>query len=187
MAARLTLLVCAVLGLQSTAFAPATAAQASVPQSDEKKFALRPVPKEQRAPIVYESLAGGIFFKAHIAGREVGAMLDTGATNSLMDIELARVANLALGPQEKSVRTPRGELMMQQVSEVPILVPGQFETLYPGLAAVDLGAVSKVTGRKIEFILGRDFLRSLVLLVDPGKRTFQLAPSGSSKRLPPPR
>jgi predicted aspartyl protease len=184
MAARLTLLLCAVLGLQSAAIVPATAAQTSVPQSDEPKFALRAVPKEQRAPVVYESAAGAIAFKANIAGREVWAMLDTGATNSIMDIELARMANLAVGPQEKPVRTPRGELMMQRVSDVPILIPGQFETLYPGLAAVELGAVSKLAGRKIEFILGRDFLRSLVLLVDPGKRTFQLAPSGSFKAPP---
>lgn len=164
---------------------PASAPESSVSQGDGKvTFKVRVVPKEQRAPVAYESPSGGIFFKANLAGRDVWAMLDTGASYSLMDVELARGAGLTIGSEQKPIKTPRGEMMMRRVSDVSILIPGQFEAGYSMLAAVDMGAASAVIGRKIEFVLGLDFLSALVLVVDPSKRTFQFAPSGAFKAPP---
>lgn len=184
----LTLLLITALALEdgaATTTPPAPAPQTSAPQADGKvKFNLRFVPKEQRAPVAYESPTGGILFRANIAGRDVWAMLDTGASYSLMDIELARSAGLTIGSEEKPIKTSRGEMMMRRVSDVSILIPGQFEARYSPLAAVDMGAASAVLGRKIEFVLGPDFLSALVLSVDPSKRTFQLAPSGAFKAPP---
>lgn len=171
------------LGVESGAGAtetPAPAREASQFRSDvNAKVKGRMLPKEQRAPVAYESPNGGLFFRANIAGREVWAMLDTGATYSLMDIELARSAGLSIGTPEKSVETPSGEVTMQLVSDVPILIPGQFQVHYPRLAGVDLTPVSNDAGREIDFILGQEFLRPLVIIVDPTKRMFFLAPSGS--------
>jgi predicted aspartyl protease len=186
----LTLLLITALVLEdgaATATPPTPAPQSSVPQGDGKgtfKFNARFVPKEQRAPVVYESPTGAILFRAKIADREVWAMLDTGASYSLMDIELARAAGLTIGSEEKPIKTSRGEMMMRRVSDVSILIPGQFEARYSPLAAVDMSAVSAVIGRKIEFVLGPDFLSAMVLAVDPSKRTFQLAPSGAFKAPP---
>lgn len=190
MATRLTLLLITMLGLQSAAAttdSPATAPQSPVPekssdpQIDRKGVTVRSVPLAQRAPVVYESQTGRILFRANILGRDVWAMLDTGASHSLMHIELARAAGLDLAPQEKPAKTTRGELAVWRVSDVAILIPGQFEVRHPWLAVADLSALSNTGDRKIEFMLGRDFLRSSVLLVDPAKRTLQFAPSGAFK------
>lgn len=185
----LALVMITVLAIQAGAgvastITPTSAAESSEPQESDKGVRIRPVPREQRAPVAYESPIGGIFFKASVAGRDVWAILDTGATYSAMDIELARVAGLKIDAHEMPVRTPRGELTAQQVSNVHILIPGQFEAHYRQLATLDLGAISAAAGRNVEFMLGRDFLTLLVLLVDPNKRNFQFAPSGAFKASP---
>jgi predicted aspartyl protease len=141
--------------------------------------------KEQRAPVVFETVNGLILFKASVAGREVWANLDTAATSTMIDIELARSAGFALDPAKKTIRTPRGEVPMQRLtSEVSILIPGQIETHHPGLATVDMAAVSKLTGHKIELVMGADFLKAVALLIDPSRKSLQFAPSGVFR--PPP-
>lgn len=184
----LTFLLITALALEdgaATTAPPAPAPESSQSQGDGKvTFKVRLLPKEQRAPVVYESPSGGIFFRANIAGRDVWALLDTGASSSLMDIELARGAGLTIGSEQKPIKTASGEITTRRASDVPILIPGQFEAHYSQLAAVDLGAFSAATGRKIEFVLGQDFLSALVLVVDPSKRTLQFAPSGAFKAPP---
>lgn len=146
-------------------------------------FQARAVPREQRAPVVYES-DHVIVFKAMIADREVWAVLDTGSQVSLMDVSLAREAGLTVRPRDGKAHSPSGEIPTWEVSDVPIVLPGQFETRHPAMPAIDLSTMPGVDGRKVGFVLGRDFVRVLVLLVDPGLRTFQFAPPGAFR--PPP-
>jgi hypothetical protein len=167
----------------------ATLAAGDVPAKDttppaNAQATARSVPREQRAPVVYELASGGIVFKIVVAGRDSWAILDTGATHSVIDIASARAAGLNIGPEGNPVQTPNGEVPVRMVMNVPVLIPGQFEFQHPQLAGIDLTATSAIYGRKIEFILGQDFLRSSVLVVDPSKSTLQFAPSGAFR--PPP-
>lgn len=177
-------LLIAALALQSAAAtipSPAASNHSVTESAQTERATVRSVPKEQRAPLIYEVSDNRIFFRANVAGEDVWAMLDTGASQTLIDIEFARAAGLSFGSEEKAVRTSRVDLPTWRVFDVPILIPGQFEADHPRLAAVDMTAASQGTGRKIEFVLGEDFLRVLVVLVDPSKRTLQFAPSGSFK------
>jgi predicted aspartyl protease len=182
MAAHLPLLLLAVLALQDGADpAPAPATEPVTATKGTGRF----VPKDQRAPVAYETTNGLILFKASVAGREVWANLDTGATRTLIDIELARAAGLGLAPAKETINTPHGQVAMQRLTdEVSILVPGQIETRHPGLAAVDMTEASKIFGRKIELVIGQDFLKPLAILIDPSRKSFQFAPSGAFR--PPP-
>src|SRR5690606_36585416 len=109
----------------------------SVTESAQTERAtVRSVPKEQRAPLIYEVSDNRIFFRANVAGEDVWAMLDTGASQTLIDIEFARAAGLSIGSEEKAVRTSRVDLPTWRVFDVPILIPGQFEADHPRLAAV---------------------------------------------------
>lgn len=153
------------------------------PAAPTTTFQVRSVPREQRAPILYEA-GDFILFKAVIAGREVWAALDTGAEASVIDVGLAREAGLTVRSRAGKVRTPSGEVAAWEAIDAPILLPGQFETRHPNIPAIDLSAVPGVGDRKIGFVLGQDFLRPTVLLVDPALRTFQLGPAGAFR--PPP-
>jgi hypothetical protein len=72
-------------------------------------------------------------------------------------------------------------LKPQDASEVRIRIPGQYESRYSSLPTRDLGAVSSAADRKVEFVVGQDFLKPLVLVVDPLRRVFHFVPSGSFK------
>ncbi|HKE95964.1 MAG TPA: retropepsin-like aspartic protease [Povalibacter sp.] len=203
MASRLTLLLITALSLQNSAAAvtdtttttqpprtPGLTEPATAPLSPATEngamltFKAHFVAKEQRAPVAYESPKGGIFFKANVAGRDVWAMLDTGAHHSLVDIAWARSAGLSISSEEEKIRSSTGEMAMHWTQDVAILIPGQIEVRHPRLGAIDLGMLSTIIDRKIEFILGQDLLSHVVLLVDPAKHIFQLGPSGSFKAPP---
>lgn len=172
----ITLLAAALLAQPAEA-PPAATAPSSI------TFQARGVPREQRAPVAYEAGAL-IVFKATIAGREVWALLDTGAEASVMDVGLAREAGLAMATRVKGARTASGDIPTWDVADVPMLIPGQFEARHPKMPAIDLSSAPGMDGRKLGFVLGRDFLRPLVLLVDPERRTFQLGNSGSFRSPP---
>jgi hypothetical protein len=138
--------------------------------------------KEQRKPLPYETVGGLIIFKARVAGREVLMLLDNRAERSTIDLALARDAGLTLVPGG-TARTPTGEIPFLRALDVPLVLPGQFETR-TRLAAMDLSAISKAMGRKIEAILGGDFLGALTISANSGKSQLSFVPSGVAK-VPP--
>lgn len=135
--------------------------------------------KATRVPLPYESLNGLIAFKATVAGREVWVLLDTGAERSVIDTGLAAAVGLKVGPPEGVIRTSTGTVPKRRVSNVPIVVDKQFEVVAPAVAGMDLKPLSDTVGRKIEFILGAEFLGMMQVMVDPGPRTINLLPSGA--------
>ena len=191
MSSRFVLLMLAALGSPLVmAFAPEAgaaiepeAAPESVPSADieQKPRGFRPVPREQRAHVAFDSPNGMIFFKVKVNGREVDAMLDTGASRSYLDIGFARSEGLHIDDKQSKVRTAKGELPLWPVSGVTVLIPGQFEVDFPSLGGIDMAAVAPTTGRNLKFVLGMDFLRNLALIVDPGKSRFSFAPTGQFK------
>src|SRR5262245_36551071 len=113
-----------------------------VPQI-QSRFTVTSVPKEQAAAVTYDFADGTITFRATVAGREVWALIDTGSSSSLMDLELARSAGIRFGTEEKQLQTARGEFTKHLVYDVPVLIPGIFELKYPLFAAIDMAGMSK--------------------------------------------
>lgn len=136
-----------------------------------------------RAPVPFELVRGALFFKAVVKGRDAWATLDNGASESLLDRAFALNAGLALGEPNGELSTPTAKISKRSVTDVPILIPGAIEFTAP-LSAVDLAPFSSALGRKIEFVLGREYLSKLELLVASGAGEFMLGPTGS---LVPPR
>jgi predicted aspartyl protease len=178
-------LLAGTLTAQEAAPAPAAplvepGALASQPLTVKASF----VGMSTRVPLPYESLNGLIAFKATVAGREVWTLLDTGAERSVIDTGLAAAVGLKVGPPEGVIRTSTGTVPKRRVSNVPIVVDKQFEVVAPAVAGMDLKPLSDTVGRKIEFILGAEFLGLMQVMVDPGPRTINLLPSGVLKAPP---
>lgn len=130
-------------------------------------------------PATYERVQGHVTFKAVVAGRDVWALLDTGAERSLIDTTLATDAGLKIDPPRGMVRTSTGSSVpKRRVSDVQIRIPDQLELQSPAVAGLDMATLSAAMGRKIEFVLGADFLSMLAVKLDPAKRTLDLYPSG---------
>ena len=153
----------------------------NAPAAEGQRLRLRSVPIEQRAPLPFETSGGLMFFRAVLRDRECWALLDSGSGRSLMDLELARSLELPLEPETAKVRTATGELETWRSADVAVRVPGQFEMQHPRLAAVDMSAVSRSSGREVQFVLGADTLSQLAVVVDPKTQTLRFGPGGSFK------
>lgn len=155
--------------------------QASPPaKSAEIQLHGRFVPLAARKTASYELVQGHIIFKAVVAGRDVWALLDTGAERSLIDTALATSAGLHIGDPEGRLRTSTGSFIpKRRVSDVRIAVADQLEIQSPAVAGMDMTALSQAIGRKVEFVLGAELLSLTALKLDPAKRTLDLYPSGA--------
>ena len=150
----------------------------TIPSPARVAITARPVPPEQRAPLAYESPSGHIFFRVKIAGQDSWGLLDTGASSSIVDVNVAKAAGLGPQPAERPVSIPGGTMARWHVSHVSVLLPGQAGLEYGRLPVTDLGMLRVSAQRPIGFILGQDLLSRFVVIVDPDKQVLRFAPSG---------
>ncbi len=155
------------------------------PQPDRISYKGNFTPKEHRASIPYELVNGYVLFKIKVAGREVWALLDTGATRSIVDTGLAKAAGLSVTPAVGTIRTATGVAVPKlRVSNVSLSIDKQLDLQAEALGGMDLTTVSQTIGRKVEFVLGADLIAATTLRLDPGQKTFDLFPPGAFR--PPP-
>jgi len=121
------------------------------------------VPPAERAPVPFEIVGGALLFRALVAGRETWALLDNGAP-SAVDKSFAQTAQLRPISEQPPLRTPSGWIKRKRIESVAVVIPGQVNLVGP-LNVVDLGPISLNLERKIEFVLGRDYLTHLALVV----------------------
>lgn len=152
--------------------APATIAQSPARVADTV------VTDADRGPIAYDPIDGRIAFKARLAGREVWALLDNGADDSLIDLGFARDAGLQVDAPGGAVTSLTGSLSASRVRDVPVVVPRQFAARR-ALIGLDMTAAGDILGRKIALVIGADVLAEYAAVVDPVRHNFQLKPSGS--------
>ena len=110
-----------------------------------------------------------------VNGVSVRALLDSGATASLVDANFH--ATLAVRPTELgyNVETPTGATQARASTTLDLSSAGQ--PLCSTRAAIyDLQAMSAAYGVAVQFILGRDFFESFVLEFDFLARTIQATP-----------
>ena len=117
-------------------------------------------------------------------GREVWAVLDNGAERTVIDAGFANAAGLHVGlPVDQMRLATGGATKTGRVANVHIVLTGQ-GSIEATLASADLTYLSKVTGRPISLVLGKEVLLSFALVVLPSKKTFEFWPS-STLTLPP--
>lgn len=134
-------------------------------------------PKEFRKPVPFELVKGHLLFKARVQGQGIWAMLDNGTKGTLIDADFAQSAGLKVGPVIGQIETATGTLERRRIATAEIEIPGQFQATTP-LSAADLSFVSKVIGRPVSMIVGKEFFDNLLFVIRPSNGTFETAPSG---------
>jgi predicted aspartyl protease len=178
---RLRLVLVAALACSSASPASAQSQPASSHIQFNTAFEFDPA---KRKPVPFELQHNIVLFKAQVEGREVWAVLDNGADRTVIDSSFANASGLHVGPPVDRMRLVTGAVAQSgRVANVHIIMAGQ-GTIAATLASADLSSLSKVMGRPIALILGKEVLQSFALVVLPSKKTFEFWPS-STLALPP--
>lgn len=162
----------------SGAHSAANAQSGADPSVQHYKIDIHFVTGKDRKPVPYEMNDGVLLFQAQINGQAVWAMLDNESGDSLIDAAFARTHGLTLGPPLGPLRTPGGTLERRRVEGVRLSIQGQASFTAP-LSAADLSFASRVAGKPISVVLGKEYFESLGFLIDPRSKELQFGPSGS--------
>ncbi len=120
----------------------------------------------------YLPMGSGIVAAVDIEGIKAWAMVDTGASISVIDEDLAKTLNLGfLGAIafESDVAAARGRLVKS-----PSIRLGQASLLAPHLMAAPLSSLRQTLGRKVSLIIGQDAFATRLLDIDLPNRRLSL-------------
>ncbi len=108
---------------------------------------------------------GVVFFKALVSDREVWVLLDNGAANTIIDVEIAAELGIAIDDSAGDIRTSTRRLDTKIVRQVEVQIPGQMQ-FTADLYATDFSSVSSQINRPIGLVLGNDILSKMTYVID---------------------
>lgn len=174
------LLAASILALGGASQALAQSAAPSPAAREQFNARVSFEPPATHAAAAYDPSGKHIFFKAQVAGREVWALLDTGAAKTLVDLDLARAAGLKVGPAEGVLTLITGTTIPRhRVHDIELGVPRQFTIRSELATGADLKPISTAFKREIGLILGADLLAGFGVKIDPGRGVLDFYPSGA--------
>lgn len=115
-------------------------------------------------------------FDVLVEGRDATAMLDSGATFTVLDAGFAEAAGLELG-DSTAVGAAVGRVTAHKLPNVEFEIAGQLKGRMP-MAAIDLSRASAMLGRKLDVIVGGELLRKSAVLVDFTAQTLRFLRPG---------
>ena len=125
--------------------------------------------------IPFESLNGLIAIPIRVNGSApLSVIVDTGAKPSVVAIERAREMGLALQGAVKVGGTGSGAAMGAFVQQAALTLDALAGFSQPVTLAIPLDTIARRIGRRIDGIVGTDFLRSFVTEVDYDRRVLIL-------------
>ena len=137
----------------------------------------------KRKPVPFELERDHILLQVQVEGRSAWAMLDNGAGRTIIDASFAKSAGLKVTAPVGQARTVTGVLESSIVPDAHIAIPGQ-ANIEATLGAIDLSYTSKVMGRPISLILGKELFQNLAVAIVPSKKALEFWPS-TADNLPP--
>ena len=168
-----------VLAAFSFAFSPPLAAQDSESGSERKTITVRFLHGGDKVnQAEFDNERGAPFFRAIIGDQSVCALLDTGAEVSVVGLEVARKAGLAVSDPKGALIGLSGEQKSSHLVEaVPIEIPGQL-VFQRDMVGAELPEYVCSDGSRLGFVLGMDFLGKMAILLDNRRKRMILLPSG---------
>jgi predicted aspartyl protease len=123
--------------------------------------------------IAGEFRQGLIWVKVTVRGQPapLDFLLDSGAGSSVLDLGRARQMGLKLGARQ-AVQGVGGRDQGYRIDEFTGQVGGM--DLTRKLLALDLSAVSRACGRRIDGLVGADFFRNQIVQIDYGRQKVRL-------------
>lgn len=120
---------------------------------------------------------GAILFDMRLNGEPMRALLDTGATRSVLSSASAQRLGLALHPGRRVAATG-GPISLSAAGGIRLQV-GAFVATDMEISVADLAALRTSLGAPFDVIIGMDVLGGRALDIDYPAGRFRLAPSGS--------
>ena len=139
------------------------------------RFPDRPATTHGDAAVPFRLIAGRIVIEAILDGRPVAAIIDTGATMSLVRADLA--AALRLDHRRRATfRSEHGPVGADLVGPVRLSIGGRTLTLRE--AIVMTGPILGETGVDVDFVVGQDVLSAATVEIDFAHRRLRLRATG---------
>lgn len=162
---------------QAATTPPQKAPDTPAPASDRIKAVKFDIAKANQ-PIPFAYIRGLILIPAEVAGQRGWMLIDTGASQTIIDSGLAKELGLPIIPLKGHVVGTGGHLIpRQKVDDVPLVIPRHFSVRMPMLA-IDLEPVSRAFGRRIVGVIGENLISSMPLMVNKPKGWLVLMPGG---------
>jgi hypothetical protein len=114
---------------------------------------------------------GLIWLKVSATAQELNFVLDSGAGRTVLDLGTARRLGASLG-KPCVVQGVEGSVRSYEVQGFAARAGGI--ALCPKPLSMDLAAISRACGRKIDGVIGLDFFRQHAVRIDYGRRTVSL-------------
>ncbi|RKF21854.1 hypothetical protein D6851_07515 [Altericroceibacterium spongiae] len=133
--------------------------------------------KKDYAPIAFESVNGLVLFQAKVGDRDIWVLLDN-QSSSLIDTGLARELDLPFDKNFRSETKTYESSEITLVTDVPLKVNHQF-TSTGGMLSISLDRYSKMLGRNIGMVLGKNYLSKISYFIDRKHEKIGFALSGA--------
>lgn len=139
------------------------------------------VAAETRVP--FTSVGNLIIIEVRMNGaRPLSCVLDTGAARMVVDTQVSRELQLPEAESDTIGGAGAGRVPVRKIHGVTLEIAGLKSTDYEFVAA-DLAGVSSLLGRRVEGVVGYQFLSRFIVTIDYAKRELLLHDPKSADRI----
>ncbi len=124
--------------------------------------------------IPFEQANGAIFIQVVVAGRPLWFIFDTGDKYAVIDLPVARLLGLDLGPPIPVGGAGAATVTGNLVQRGDVQVAGLDGFSQPLFIALPMDTISRAEGREVAGLLGQDFIRQFVVDIDYRRHTLTL-------------
>lgn len=128
------------------------------------------------ADLAFEMVGNRIYLPAKLNGVSISAIFDTGAGGSVVELGIADERKLPGNGRVQAGGVGATQVTGRILEGASVEVGGQ---AHPLLYAIPFAALSPAEGRKLELILGHDFINRFVFEVDYAAKRMKMYPSGT--------
>jgi predicted aspartyl protease len=114
-----------------------------------------------------------VFLKTCVDGHELDFILDTGAGNTSLDLNVAKQLGVKLGATFSVGGAGPARVAAARVDDASVEVEGSSIT-QPVVSAIDLARLPRLEGHPIDGILGYDFISRYVVAIDYARRELRI-------------
>lgn len=138
--------------------------------------ALAPQAPKPIAELDFEMVGNRIYLPAKLNGRNTPAIFDTGAGASAVDLALANELKIPGDQPVQAGGVGAARVMGRILTGAGLEIGGQNHSVS---YAIPFGSLSVAEGRKLELILGYDFISKYVFEIDYAGKKFRIHASGT--------
>lgn len=123
---------------------------------------------------------GSLLLQVKVRGELVWAILDSGAASSAIDSGFVKKHAIAVVRTLKPFQTVTGAVQRKLTEAVEVDLPGLLKVSSP-LSALDLSQISKIIGKPVKIILGREYFQQTAVILAFKNGLINIGPASALK------